>query len=895
MIGGSVSSSVGTDATSGSVPSLSELCAAHVAAQLPCTGLEALPANVLARVLWHAVRGGSLEDEHMPLFPLSELDLRGSKITERGLDLVAKTCGSRLLSLDLSQCVRLLSDVGVVALLRVCPRLTRLDLSHCRFTDVAVEAAAQNCPALTSLDYSWNGSGVGDRSARAVAAHCRKLTHLALCGSRVTDGALLSLACACPSLVTLEVRGCHLLSEAGFVAVASQLPRQTRLHLAQWRHVSDASVDLLAHKCHRLTELDVSMCDRVGDEAVARAASGFPHLRALLCYGVGRLQAPHLASSSLEMLCLSGSRALASPVLACPALLTLQMQNCKDLDAAALAALATSCPKLTSLDLSGCLRLPKLNLTCPLLTELVLDGCVKLVEVEVACPVLRTLRMRGCEACPEAALPALADGCPALTELDLTSCYQLQRPVIAHAQLRRLALCGISELQRATVSCPSLLELKLQQFAEPSALLGLSGELPTGLQALHLTDLERIDENVAAALRPLCAGLHRFSLAGCLLPTASLLILAAAMPTCSMLHTLDLSRCSDLTDGVLERMVPLCPRLRLLDCSELKLVRATVASPTLCVLRFNGCSEMTEFDVYCPALHTLELQETERLQAPRVRSDALRTLNLACSEQLVAPELKCASLTDLDLSSCVNLPADAVQSLLPDCPRLRSLNISGARRIKVLWLASASLEAVLVCWCSQLAELHLESPRLRRLYAYGCPRLALLSPASCGVLQLLELQKCKALEDAALPGLTASLPALAMLNLTDCQLLRSPTITSDRLTTLHLYNCLRLATPTVTCPQLTTLNLTYCILLEGLVLECPRLSSLMCAGCKALREDAVLEAIQACPLLRTLDLSGCALIGEDVLTRVEAHCRRELLEAPAKKARAASGNCRSSA
>ena len=67
------------------------------------------------------------------------------------------------------------------------------------------------------------------------------------------------------------MRGCHLLSEAGFVAVASQLPRQTRLHLAQWRHVSDASVDLLARKCLQLTELDGSMCDRVGDEAVARA------------------------------------------------------------------------------------------------------------------------------------------------------------------------------------------------------------------------------------------------------------------------------------------------------------------------------------------------------------------------------------------------------------------------------------------------------------------------------------------------------------------------------------------------------------------------------------------------------------------------------------------------
>ena len=109
------------------------------------------------------------------------------------------------------------------------------------------------------------------------------------------------------------------------------------------------------------------------------------------------------------------------------------------------------------------------------------------------------------------------------------------------------------------------------------------------------------------------------------------------------------------------------------------------------------------------------------------------------------------------------------------------------------------------------------------------------------------MQKCKALEDEALPPLVASLPVLGLLNLTDCQLLRSPTIASDRLTTLHLYNCLRLTAPTVACPQLTLLNLTYCVSLERLTLRCARLESLLCAGCKALQEDAVAEALQVQP------------------------------------------------
>ena len=268
---GSVDGSERCAGADGSVPALAELCCQAVAAQLlrlPCT-LDHLPPRARQHILRHAIASGALEEEHLPLFGgLSELVLKGSKVTDKGLEHVAAACGARLLALDLSQCVRLLSDAGVAALLRACPKLQALDLSHCRLTDVSIEAAAQHCPALTALDYSWNGSGVGDRSARAVAAHSRRLESLRLCGSRVTDAALLALACACPRLHALEVRGCHLLSEAGFVAVVSRLPRLAALRPSQWRHFSDASVDLLVRCCGQLTALDLSMCDRIDDAAV---------------------------------------------------------------------------------------------------------------------------------------------------------------------------------------------------------------------------------------------------------------------------------------------------------------------------------------------------------------------------------------------------------------------------------------------------------------------------------------------------------------------------------------------------------------------------------------------------------------------------------------------------
>ena len=111
-------------------PALSaELCCQAVAAQLlrlPCT-LDHLPPRARQRILRHAIASGALEEEHLPLFGgLSELVLKGSKVTDKGLEHVAAACGARLLALDLSQCVRLLSDAGVAALLRACPQLQAL-------------------------------------------------------------------------------------------------------------------------------------------------------------------------------------------------------------------------------------------------------------------------------------------------------------------------------------------------------------------------------------------------------------------------------------------------------------------------------------------------------------------------------------------------------------------------------------------------------------------------------------------------------------------------------------------------------------------------------------------------------------------------------------------------
>lgn len=195
------------------VPTLVELCSFPVAMQLgqhsqlsevPSKLQQLLP-SVRARVLKHALSADSFDEEWLRVFPETQLSLSGSRLSDRGLEIVALARGSCLLEIDLSRCVYL-HDSGLRALVHACGSLRKLDVSYCRLSDAAFECTARCCPKLIDLNYAWNGSGVGDGAAGALATHCGHLERLEMSGSRVCDSALLSLACACPKLQHLQAR-----------------------------------------------------------------------------------------------------------------------------------------------------------------------------------------------------------------------------------------------------------------------------------------------------------------------------------------------------------------------------------------------------------------------------------------------------------------------------------------------------------------------------------------------------------------------------------------------------------------------------------------------------------------------------------------------------------------
>jgi hypothetical protein len=275
------------------VPALAELCCRELACHESwATKCSKLPPAVRARVLHHARASSHFDEEVLQHFDAEEVVLSNSRVTDRGLDIVSRVCGQRLLVLGLSRCVRL-HDSGVSALVRRCPLLKQLDVSYCRLTDAAIQCVARCCSGLSDINYSWNGSGIGDAAARALAASSPALqalprsmrtpcvrrpyvtcvvagggaVWLARLGRRAALARVRVLqivaaagppthtrvraACALPSaeghrrvvrLLRLnlaragpQVTGCHLLTEAGVVAAFTRLSLLRTLALSQVR------------------------------------------------------------------------------------------------------------------------------------------------------------------------------------------------------------------------------------------------------------------------------------------------------------------------------------------------------------------------------------------------------------------------------------------------------------------------------------------------------------------------------------------------------------------------------------------------------------------------------------------------------------------------------------
>lgn len=173
---------------------------------------------------------------------LEEVSLRRcSEITNKALLYFGET----VKSLNVGSCTKI--DGECLSILsQKLPNLERLNLHGIKVTDESIHQLAQGCTVLKTIHLSAaNPFGGGSLLTDAVAVSLSGLLGLRCLNiqgsSNVTDAALAVLGCQCPSLQRLNVGGCYRLTDRGLVALAttSQL---THLSVFQCFNLTDRGV-----------------------------------------------------------------------------------------------------------------------------------------------------------------------------------------------------------------------------------------------------------------------------------------------------------------------------------------------------------------------------------------------------------------------------------------------------------------------------------------------------------------------------------------------------------------------------------------------------------------------------------------------------------------------------
>ncbi|XP_028779543.1 F-box/LRR-repeat protein 3-like isoform X2 [Neltuma alba] len=386
------------------------------------------------------------------------------------LGLLRKYCNIE--ALDLSVCPRI--DDGAVSVLlshgslNWTKGLRRLVL--CRATGLGyrgLELLIRACPLLEAIDVShcW---GFGDREA-AVLSYATRLTELKMdkCLG-VTDVGLARIAVDCSNLKSLSLKWCFEISDLGidllckkclvlemldisYLKLTSEslksiasLSKLELLVMVGCSFVDDVGLRFLEKGCPLLKAIDVSRCDFVSSSALTAIVGGHSSLV--------QIDAGYcLVELSLSLVeCMKNLKNLT--------VVRIDGVQVSDL---ALQIIGTSCKSLLEIGLSKCV-----GVTDTGITQLVC-GCD-------SCPHLVCLKLESCNMVTEESFYDLGSRCLLLEELDLTECSGINDRALKYLSrcskllTLKLGLCtNISDVGLAYIGCnfPKLVELDLYRCA----------------------------------------------------------------------------------------------------------------------------------------------------------------------------------------------------------------------------------------------------------------------------------------------------------------------------------------------------------------------------------------------------------------------------------------------
>ncbi|CRG85834.1 SCF E3 ubiquitin ligase complex F-box protein grrA [Talaromyces islandicus] len=359
-------------------------------------------------------------------FPYSDLikRLNLSALTEKvsdGTVLPFAQC-NRIERLTLTNCSKL-TDKGVSDLVEGNRHLQALDVSEVRsLTDHTLLTIAKNCPRLQGLNIT-GCSKVTDESLVVVSQNCKHLKRLKLNGvNQVTDKSILSFAENCPSILEMDLHACRLVKNQSVTALLSTLPNLREFRLSHCVDIDNSAFLKLSRQSmfESLRILDLTACERIGDEAVECMIDSAPRLRNLVL-----AKCKFITDRAVLAICKLGKN-----------LHYVHLGHCSNITDSGVSQLVKSCNRIRYIDLA----------CCNLLTDTSVQQLATL-------PKLKRIGLVKCQAITDASILALARSRAAPHPLGTSS---LERVHLSYCV--NLTMNGIHDLLN---HCPRLTHLSL--------------------------------------------------------------------------------------------------------------------------------------------------------------------------------------------------------------------------------------------------------------------------------------------------------------------------------------------------------------------------------------------------------------------------------------------------
>lgn len=207
---------------------------------------------------------------------LTSLDNEEGLITDRGLLALGKGC-PKLSYLNLKNCHQITRQGAIAWAEQNVSNLTHLNLSHSRLhLDGVIEVLSQNCPQLQH--FHAHSCWIGDTSLSALARHCPDLISLDVPFCEFTDEGVIAFAAANTRLKDINISKTANLTDQSVIALLSHSPLLERIDLKSCPQLSPKSIQALVKHCPHVKSINLSSCSWVTEESLSDIAKAYPHL-----------------------------------------------------------------------------------------------------------------------------------------------------------------------------------------------------------------------------------------------------------------------------------------------------------------------------------------------------------------------------------------------------------------------------------------------------------------------------------------------------------------------------------------------------------------------------------------------------------------------------------------